>query len=175
MFSNWALHPEGWGSETCVHLLMKITHLLSLMRMYDRAWRNIGNKSPFPSRTTLKVLVTWIRSPQWQKTCTVPSPPPCSESFPSGVGSGCPSSGGGGTAGRTRTLPANMQPGGTYVSQSGGSSEWTMRSTAGSSANLIGYCSLQGPVNTCRKRATWERPVWFPSFTEDSNLLSQNF
>lgn len=53
----------------------------------------------------------------------VPSAPLCSESFPSGVGSGCLSSGGGGTAGRTRTLPANRKPGDRHVSQSRGSRE----------------------------------------------------
>lgn len=40
----------------------------------------------------------------------VPWSPLCSESFPSGVGSGCLSSGGGVTGGRTRTLPANKKP-----------------------------------------------------------------
>lgn len=42
----------------------------------------------------------------------VPSAPLCSGSSPSGVGSGCPSSGGGGTAGRTRTPPADRKSGG---------------------------------------------------------------
>lgn len=42
----------------------------------------------------------------------VPWSPLCSGSFPSGAESGCQSSGGGGTADRTRTLPANRKPGG---------------------------------------------------------------
>lgn len=54
--------------------------------------------------------------------CAAPSAPLCSGSSPSGVESEYPSSGGGATGGRTRTLPANRKAGDGHVSQSRGSS-----------------------------------------------------
>lgn len=79
----------------------------------------------------------------------VPWAPLCSESSPSGVGSGYLSSGGGGTGGRTHTLPANSKAGGTACEPI---TRWTIRDDDSG--------MRRARSQTDSLRGVWNLPTW---------------
>lgn len=84
----------------------------------------------------------------WSKLA-VPWAPLCSESSPSGVGSGYLSSGGGGTGGRTHTLPANSKAGGTACEPI---TRWTIRDDDSG--------MRRARSQTDSLRGVWNLPTW---------------